>query len=188
MVEKIKFADMILIAIYSGWRPQELSILKVKDIDLEEDIMTGGMKTEAGTDRVVPIHPLVRDLIVARVADAKELGSEYLFNDPDGQQGTYMTYDKYRVRFNKVMKRLEMIHHPHETRHTFITKAKKYRMDDNLLKLIVGHAIVDITERVYTHRVMDDSGIGGVLVREGSLRRILPLLVYFIADKGIFQQ
>ena len=31
----IPFADMILIGIYSGWRPQELSILKVSNIDME---------------------------------------------------------------------------------------------------------------------------------------------------------
>lgn len=60
--------------------------------------------------------------------------SEYLFNDIEGQQGTYMTYDKYRVRFNKVMERLGLTHHPHETRHTFITKAKKAGMDEYLLK------------------------------------------------------
>lgn len=32
-VDKYKFVDMLLIGIYSGWRPQELAILKVEDID-----------------------------------------------------------------------------------------------------------------------------------------------------------
>jgi integrase len=82
-------------------------------------------------------------------------GKEYLFNDEDGQQGTHMTYDKYRKRFEKVMKRLKMNHRPHEARHTFITKAKEANMDEYILKLIVGHAITDITEKVYTHRTME---------------------------------
>lgn len=154
--DKIKFADMILIGIYSGWRPQELSILLLKDIDLEENTMFGGLKTDAGRNRCVPIHPIIRDLIVRRYDEAKAMGSEYLFNDIDGQQGTYMTYDKYRVRFNKVMERLGMVHHPHETRHTFITKAKKFNMDEYLLKRIVGHSIPDITENVYTHREFEE--------------------------------
>ena len=108
-VEKIAFADMVLCGIYSGWRPQELSILRIADIDLEEDVMYGGMKTEAGKDRCVPIHPRIKPLIEKRYAEAKEIGSAYLFNDVNGQQGTYMTYDKYRGRFNKVVERLNVI-------------------------------------------------------------------------------
>lgn len=47
-----------------------------------------------------------------------------------------------------------MQHKPHDTRHTFITKAKKANMNEYILKLIVGHTVEDITERVYTHRTM----------------------------------
>ena len=155
-VNKVEFVDMVLIGIFSGWRPQELSILRVEDIDLEEEVMFGGLKTDAGKNRCVPINPRIKDLIVNRYNEAKEMESEYLFNDVNGQQGTHMTYDKYRGRFNKVMKRLGMEHHPHETRHTFITKAKKVGVDEYILKRIVGHAIPDITENVYTHREFEE--------------------------------
>lgn len=155
-VDKIAFVDMVLCGIYSGWRPQELAILKIKDIDLELQVMYGGMKTDAGKDRCVPIHPLIQPLIEKRYAEAKELGSDYLFNDINGQQGIYMTYDKYRGRFNKVVERLQMDHHPHETRHTFITKAKRVRMEEYILKRIVGHAINDNTEKTYTHREIEE--------------------------------
>lgn len=155
-VDKIAFVDMVLCGIYSGWRPQELAILKIKDIDLELQVMYGGMKTDAGKDRCVPIHQLIQPLIEKRYAEAKELGSNYLFNDINGQQGIYMTYDKYRGRFNKVVERLQMDHHPHETRHTFITKAKRVRMEEYILKRIVGHAINDNTEKTYTHREIEE--------------------------------
>lgn len=155
-VDKIAFVDMVLCGIYSGWRPQELAILKIKDIDLELQVMYGGMKTDAGKDRCVPIHPLIQPLIEKRYAEAKELGSNYLFSDINGQQGIYMTYDKYRGRFNKVVERLQMDHHPHETRHTFITKAKRVRMEEYILKRIVGHAINDNTEKTYTHREIEE--------------------------------
>lgn len=153
--DSIPFVDMILIGIYSGWRPQELSILKVADIDIESGTMKGGLKTDAGKNRIIPIHSLIEPLIENRIQEATVLHSEYLFNDINGQQGTYMTYDKYRGRFQKVMNRLKMNHHPHETRHTFITKAKASNMDEYILKLIVGHAIEDITEKVYTHRTIE---------------------------------
>lgn len=155
-INKVEFVDMVLIGIFSGWRPQELSILRVEDIDLEEEVMFGGLKTDAGKNRCVPINPRIKDLIVNRYNEAKEMKSEYLFNDVNGQQGTHMTYDKYRGRFNKVMKRLGMEHHPHETRHTFITKAKKVGVDEYILKRIVGHSIPDITENVYTHRDFEE--------------------------------
>ena len=53
-VDKITFVDMVLCGIYSGWRPQELAILKIKDIDLELQVMYGGMKTDAGKDSAYP--------------------------------------------------------------------------------------------------------------------------------------
>lgn len=153
--DTIPFVDMVLIGIYSGWRPQELAILKVSDIDLEAGTMKGGLKTDAGRNRIVPIHSVIRPLIENRLHEATTLQSEYLFNDINGQQGTYMTYDKYRKRFQKVMDRLNMKHTPHEARHTFITKAKACNVDEYILKLIVGHAIEDITEKVYTHRTIE---------------------------------
>lgn len=150
------FVDMVLIGIYSGWRPQELAVLKISDVDFTSMTYTGGLKTDAGKNRVVPIHPLIFDLVKHNYEKAVSMSSEYLFNDEDGQQGTHLTYDKYRGRWNKIMKRLRFDHKPHDTRHTFITKAKSYGMDEYIIKLIVGHAINDITEKTYTHRTLDE--------------------------------
>lgn len=146
------FVDMILIGIYTGWRPQELAILKVSDIDMANMTMFGGMKTDAGRNRYVPIHPAIVSMVQKRLISASKLHSDYLFNDKNGQQGTHMTYDKYRGRWKKVMLRFNMEHRPHDTRHTFITLCKEHNMDEYMLKLIVGHAINDITEKTYTHR------------------------------------
>ncbi len=152
--DKLQFVDMILIGIYSGWRPQELAILKIEDIDLEHNTFFGGLKTDAGKNRYVPIHSLIKELVVKRYNEAVEINSMFLFNDLEGQRGTTMTYDKYRSRFDKVMKRLGMDHRPHETRHTFSTLAKAYNMKDNVRKLIMGHSIVDFTDRIYTHPLL----------------------------------
>ena len=150
------FVNMVLIGIYTGFRPQELAILKIADIDFDNKTIKGGLKTDAGRNRLVPIHPLILDLVKKTYNKALELNSEYLFNDENGQQGTYMTYDKYRGRWNKIMTRLNMDHKPHDTRHTFITKAKESNMNEYVIKLIVGHAVRDITEKVYTHRTIEE--------------------------------
>lgn len=145
------FTRMVLIGIYSGWRPQELAVLERNNIDIENGTMRGGMKTNAGFNRIVPIHPKIKDLVLYYYKESE--GQKFLFNDFNGQQGTYMTYDKYRGRFNKVMEKCGLEgFSPHCTRKTFVTKAKKYKVDQYAIKMIVGHEINDITERVYTVR------------------------------------
>lgn len=151
----VPFADMVLVGIYTGFRPQELSILELENIDLEEMTIRGGMKTNAGINRIVPIHSKIADLVKKNYERASGMGSSRLFNDMNGQQGTSMTYDKYRGRFRKVCRALSMDHRPHDTRHTFITLAKEAAVDEYILKLIVGHSITDITEKVYTHRTIE---------------------------------
>lgn len=152
----IPFADMILIGIYTGFRPGELSVLQIEDLDFEQMTIKGGSKTEAGRDRLVPIHPLIVDLIRNRYAEAQSINSAYLFNDLALESNKHLNYDKYRRRFEKVLKRLKMAHTMHDTRHTFITLAKQAGMDEYILKLIVGHAIRDVTEKVYTHRTIEE--------------------------------
>lgn len=52
------------------------------------------------------------------------------------------------------MKKLDfnIEHKPHDGRKTFITLAKKYKIDEYAIKYIVGHTIRDLTEKVYTDR------------------------------------
>ena len=92
--------------------------------------------------------------------EAVSVKSQYLFNDVTKKKGIGLSYDQYLSRFNHVMEllkfRLDIT--PHYTRHTFITKAKSRQvsMNDNIMKLIVGHEIGDLTEHVYTHRELED--------------------------------
>lgn len=152
----VPFVDMLLVGIYSGWRPTELVSLRVDNISLEEDTMKGGIKTAAGKNRCVPIHPRIRPLIEKRMFEAGSLGSDFLFNDASKSKGVKgLSYDQYLSRFNNIMEQFKFVHTPHETRHTFITRAKYYNLNENVIKLIVGHNIRDVTERVYTHRTLE---------------------------------
>ena len=156
----VPFADMIVYACYSGWRPSELIKLKIKDVDLEQGFIKGGIKSTAGKNRLVPIHPLIKQIVEKYYNEAISVGSDYLFNDVTKKKGIGLSYDQYLSRFNKVMELLKFRTEitPHYTRHTFITKAKSrnVNMNENILKLIVGHEIGDLTEHVYTHRELED--------------------------------
>ena len=155
-----QYVDVVLIQCYSGWRPQELGLIKLENVDLDKWTYVGGMKTAAGTNRVVPIHSRIRHLVEAKYKEAQELGSEYLINCTDAtthRSSIAFTYDKYQKRFIKIRDELGLnsLHRAHDGRMHFITMAKKYEVDEYAIKYIVGHQIQDITERVYTQREIE---------------------------------
>ena len=43
-------------------------------------------------------------------------------------------------------------HRPHDPRVHFVTMAKKYKVDEYVIKRLVGHAVDDVTETAYTKR------------------------------------
>ncbi len=154
------YVDVILIQCYSGWRPQELGLLELENVDLENWTFTGGMKTTAGTNRIVPIHSKIRPLIEKKYQEAINIGSKYLINCTDARthmNNYILTYDKYQSRFAKIRDELKLNpqHRAHDGRVHFVTTAKKCGVDEYAIKYIVGHSINDITEKVYTQREID---------------------------------
>jgi len=150
--------DILLIQCYSGWRPQELGLLEMEHVDLENWTFQGGMKTDSGTNRIVPIHTKIRPLVEAKYKEAVELGSPYLINwaDPSSRdrKNIKLTYNRYLEAFNRIRDELHLNpeHRPHDGRKHFVTAAKKYGVDEYAIKYMVGHKIADITEKVYTQR------------------------------------
>ena len=150
--------DILLIQCYSGWRPQELGLLELKDVDLENWTFQGGMKTDAGENRVVPIHSRIQDLVLRKYQEAEALGSPYLLNwaDPKNrnQKNLKLTYARYQKAFERIRDELKLNpnHRPHDGRTHFVTMAKRYGVDEYAIKYMVGHKISDITEKVYTRR------------------------------------
>lgn len=157
-ISKKRGIDILLIQCYSGWRPQELGLLELKDVDLENWTFKGGIKTDAGENRVVPIHSRVQKLVLRRYQEAQSLGSPYLFNwaDPNNRKkkNISLTYARYQKAFERIRDELKLNpeHRPHDGRTHFVTMAKRYGVDEYAIKYMVGHKISDITEKVYTRR------------------------------------
>lgn len=147
--EEKKYVDTILFALYSGCRPMEVFTIRTEDVNLDKDYLRGGIKTEAGIDRVIPIHPKIKHIVEANYNPEHE----FLFMNYQSKTSIVpMTYDAYKGKYSRLMKSFGFKHFPADPRHTFITQAKEREMNEYLLKLIVGHAIVDVTEKTYTHR------------------------------------
>lgn len=153
-VSDTPYVDMMLIQCYSGWRPSELCLLKLKDVDLEKGFFKGGMKTDAGRERIVPIHSKIYPLVEKRYNEARLLNSDYLFNCSETKKNIRLNYVRYSSRFEKIIKTLNLNekHKPHDPRKQFVTLAKKCKVDEYAIKYMAGHSISDITESVYTDR------------------------------------
>lgn len=152
-----EWVDIILIQCYSGWRPQELGLIEMKNVDINNWFFTGGMKTDAGKERIVPIHPKIRSLVKKRYDEAISLESEYLFNCESRSHFNSdfkLSYDKYKYRFDKIVRNLGLNpkHRCHDGRVHFTTLAKDSDLDEYAIKYILGHNIDDITEDIYTRR------------------------------------
>lgn len=155
-INTVECVDAVIIQCYMGWRPQELCNLRTENVNINEWYIIGGMKTNAGTNRQVPICEKIKGLVKNKYDEAVASGSEYLLTCTNVKNGKHskLTYDKYSYRFEKLRDNLNLLpdHRPHDCRKQFITMAKKYNVDEYALKRIVGHEISDITEKIYTDR------------------------------------
>lgn len=152
-VNAIDYMDTILIMIYTGLRVGELLDLKIKNIHLDERYMIGGFKTEAGTDRIIPINKKIEPYIRKYYEQNKD--KEYLIINSLGRPFTYSNYR--REKWDNMMEKLELDgHRPHDCRHTFATLMDNANANKLAIKRIMGHASPDITDSVYTHKTLED--------------------------------
>ena len=97
-------AEIAMILMYTGMRPSELLLIEKANVDLDARIMIGGLKTEAGQNRHIPIHkciePFVRRLM--------ETDGEYLIMRYDKGKPQEMTYSRFSVyHWNPLMKQMQ---------------------------------------------------------------------------------
>lgn len=139
------YISVILIMIYTGVRIGELLDLKKEDVHLEDRwFYVKEAKTAAGI-REVPIAEKIVPLMEQWISRP----CEYLVCSVNDQKLSYYVFrDNY---WNGVMDLLSMDHRPHETRHTCISMLARAKVDERLIRKIVGHKGQGVTETVYTH-------------------------------------
>lgn len=140
-VGKIEGADIILILIYTGFRINELLSVTKDRVDLENWTVRSGSKTDAGKDRIVPIHHRIQHLIVGHMKNK----TSYLLPSPKIDK--HMGYTHFRKIFKKCMEELGMAHNIHDTRYTFITSLREVSENNAVITGIVGHTNISMTDR-----------------------------------------
>jgi len=142
------WVDSVLFLLYTGFRISEMLDLRKENINLKAGTITGGTKTKAGKNRVVPIHSKIRHIVEARL---KEDG-KYLFSYKGKQCGN----TTYRVFWRDIMEAAKLQHTPHECRHSFRSRLDSAGANKRCIDLMMGHKSADVGERVYTHKTFDE--------------------------------
>lgn len=143
------YAKILLILMYTGWRPSELVSMRFGlDIDMKELTMKGGMKTQAGKNRIVPICAKIEPLV--RYFESKGYTGISV-----GSNGEELDYYKLYHRLKAFLDENEFKHIPYECRHTFATMLDNHNINAKIKKMLMGHASNDVTEKVYTHKTIE---------------------------------
>jgi integrase len=136
----------ILILIYSGMRISEMLKLTRFNVDMDKKIIRGGVKTDAGKDRVIPIHPKTLPF----VKNYLSLMGDRLICD---ERGKAYSAERYRMGYYyPTLQRLAIRRlTPHACRHTFATLMAAAHADTLSIQQIMGHTDYAMTANVYSH-------------------------------------
>lgn len=158
---RVKF---ILFMLYTGFRIGEVSELTPDRIHLAEGYIVGGLKTEAGRNRIVPLPPAIPEIaqFVKKWLDNPEKSPfgvsvnslrQYWFYPALAALGMIdpPTYDPKTRK--QVYKNPRLT--PHATRHTFASRSAASGMRPEDLKKIIGHSDYATTADIYVHQNLD---------------------------------
>lgn len=142
--------DTVLFLIYSGYRVSEMLSLTKDRVDLKNWLLHGGVKTQAGKNRIVPVHSKIKKIVETRYNNAP---GEYLFSDNEKP----MYYVQYSRQYWKpIMNTLHMKHTPHETRHTFRSRLDSAGANQVCIDRMMGHTSEGTGKKVYTHKEIEE--------------------------------
>lgn len=131
--------EMLLIMCYSGFR---ISEYKTLEVNLKEKYFCGGIKTDAGKNRIVPIHSAILPLVKRRM---KKHGKLLFTSDIYFRKIMYQKLDELGIEK----------HTPHDCRHTFSKFCEDSDVKENDRKRMLGHSFQDVTNKIYGHRDLE---------------------------------
>lgn len=146
-IQSEPWVDTVLVYIYTGFRLTELLNMETEQVDLEQQIFQGGVKTAAGKGRIVPIHPRILPFVQAWV----QQGHKYLLT----YEGKKFNRSKYYECWAEVMGKIDADKTPHEARHTFETNLDNAKGNRKCIDLLMGHKSKDVGNRVYNHKTLE---------------------------------
>lgn len=147
----VPYADYIFCMCYLNFRVSEFLELTADSYHISDTgipVFVGGKKTEAGTDRLVPIHPKIQTIVKSCI---ESLG-ETVFCDPQGKQITSTHFRKYC--FYPAIKALGLPDDltPHSCRRTFSTRMSAAGARQEDIIALMGHTNFDVDIQHYINQ------------------------------------
>ena len=151
------YADYVYVLIYTGFRPTELFSF-TKD-SYQDGVLYGGIKTEAGKNRAVPVSPKIQAIIDEQVGKA----DKFLFPRDNGEQMTVNYFRDnyfYRVLCNAGIQPIPTeknpaYYTPYSCRHTFANMLKYVHGSDKDKAALIGHEDYSTTKKHYQSAEID---------------------------------
>lgn len=135
----------ILILMYTGMRIGELLAVHRDHINFEESYIIGGSKTEAGRNRIIPIHDKIMPMIKQQID-----GQNWLVQS---RRGLPMNYTTASTKFHDICDKLNLGKHKiHDTRKTAVSLMHSAGIPMETIRVIVGHSGKGVTEQVYLYK------------------------------------
>lgn len=115
-------------------------------IYLEDQYMIGGSKSEAGIDRIIPIHDAILLLVESCLGKAKQLMRD--------EKGRKLSYAKALEQFKMfvVEHKLDTEHLPHDTLKTATSLLHSAGIPIETVRMIIGHSGKGVTETTYLYK------------------------------------
>lgn len=139
--------DFWLMLLYCGCRADELLSVYTANVFLDKNYFVGGLKTEAGINRTIPIHPAVKHLFEKYYNPQ----NEFLFTQPNGNR---IDYDYYLYHYQHNFYNLHPFvsdHTSHDCRHTLRTELENLNIKQVIINSIIGHSNDNVGQDIYTH-------------------------------------
>ena len=137
----------MLLTIYTGCRAEELLFIYTNKIFLDKNYFITGIKTQAGINREIPIHPKIKKIFLKYY----NINNEFLFMMPNGRRTNY-DYYLYHYKHSFIKK------HPmlkemtaHCGRHTLRNELERLNVKQIIINSILGHSNENVGQDIYSH-------------------------------------
>lgn len=138
-----EFTGYMLIMCYCGLRYGEMATIYKKNVHLNEGYMIGGIKSEAGRDRTIPIG----DDVLSIVQHFYSKGKKKLLE---------MNEDRWYTRYHETVERLGLQKlTPQACRHTYFSELARAGVQPGIITAVGGHTTYQTTLG-YTHIPLED--------------------------------
>ena len=146
--QSVPGAEAVYAMCYLGFRVSEFCQLTPESYDWKNHTLTGGLKTAAGRDRIVPVHENIRPLVEQWARN----GQAALYADKSGQPYNKDRFARSVWRPAVAALGLPDDLTPHSARHTCGTRLSAAGARPEDIQAILGHADYSVTANTYINQ------------------------------------